>query len=343
MRLEKMPNLEALLIGDYPPPAGGIATHVSALNEFLRAQEVKVRVLDIGRGKNFQENIQGRTPWGALAEIQNWGTSQSVLHFHTSGNNSKSWLLTFLIGLSPCRAKKIVTFHSGLLPQYLSTHPAVAQNLASALTGFDEIVTVSEVQHQALQKACTSRLPLQVISPFIANLKTGRFPQNLWKRMQGQFPILTVIYHPSPVYGFDIATDATLCLKKSFPNLLLVVLGSHTDAEKRLPRELKSNALLTGELSLTEAMAVFQASDVFIRPTTTDGDSLSVREALSLQVRCVASDAAARPEGTIVFETGNAQSLARAVVHALEKEAPHVAMPHGGVEILSLYQKIVGC
>jgi glycosyltransferase involved in cell wall biosynthesis len=46
------------------------------------------------------------------------------------------------------------------------------------------------------------------------------------------------------------------------------------------------------------------ACDVFLRPTLEDGDSISVREALSLGVPVVASRVGARPAGAILFQPG---------------------------------------
>jgi glycosyltransferase involved in cell wall biosynthesis len=54
---------------------------------------------------------------------------------------------------------------------------------------------------------------------------------------------------------------------------------------------------------------MISASDVFVRPTFTDGDSISVREALSLGIPVIASDCVERPDGVVLFKTGNAGDL----------------------------------
>lgn len=43
--------------------------------------------------------------------------------------------------------------------------------------------------------------------------------------------------------------------------------------------------------------------DVFVRPTNTDGDAVSLREALYFWIPSVASDAVQRPEGTVLFNS----------------------------------------
>ena len=42
--------MRVLLVGDYPPPQGGVAIHVQQLHRFLDERGVHVRGLDIGKG-----------------------------------------------------------------------------------------------------------------------------------------------------------------------------------------------------------------------------------------------------------------------------------------------------
>jgi hypothetical protein len=50
---------------------------------------------------------------------------------------------------------------------------------------------------------------------------------------------------------------------------------------------------------------LIELSDIVIRPTNADGDSLSIREALYFQKPIIASDVVKRPTGTITFKTRN--------------------------------------
>lgn len=47
---------------------------------------------------------------------------------------------------------------------------------------------------------------------------------------------------------------------------------------------------------------ILMKSDIFTRPTTSDGDAISLREALYLKTPSVASDVVPRPEGTVLFK-----------------------------------------
>ncbi|MGD0516877.1 MAG: glycosyltransferase, partial [Thermoguttaceae bacterium] len=58
-----------------------------------------------------------------------------------------------------------------------------------------------------------------------------------------------------------------------------------------------------------EFWPVLKYADLFLRPTRTEGDSASIREAISLGVPVVASDATLRPKDILLFSSGNAQDL----------------------------------
>jgi glycosyltransferase involved in cell wall biosynthesis len=79
---------------------------------------------------------------------------------------------------------------------------------------------------------------------------------------------------------------------------------------------------LLGDRRHDECLMVMARSRAFVRPTRADGDSISVREALALQVPTVASDAAPRPEGTHLFAAGDVDDLVRAVEDALSSRPP---------------------
>jgi glycosyltransferase involved in cell wall biosynthesis len=63
---------------------------------------------------------------------------------------------------------------------------------------------------------------------------------------------------------------------------------------------------------------VIKRASVFLRPTTSDGDSISLREALHFNVPVVASDAAPRPAGSILFASRDQAEFNSAISTALQ-------------------------
>ena len=89
-------------------------------------------------------------------------------------------------------------------------------------------------------------------------------------------------------------------------------------------------------------MSVIAASDVFVRPTSADGDSISVREALTLGTPCVASDVVARPEGAICFKNQDPGQLAAQISRAVDLGRVQVKSPDAGPVVLGIYRGLLG-
>jgi len=58
------PDLKILLVGDFPPPSGGVATHVEELFRAVRARGGQCEVLDIGKGQLPSDGVR---PAGGVA------------------------------------------------------------------------------------------------------------------------------------------------------------------------------------------------------------------------------------------------------------------------------------
>lgn len=65
--------------------------------------------------------------------------------------------------------------------------------------------------------------------------------------------------------------------------------------------------------------SLWKNTDVYIRPTSTDGDAVAIRDALAEGSAVVASDVCARPEGVLNYKFGDDQDLLNKVQHALNR------------------------
>lgn len=77
------------------------------------------------------------------------------------------------------------------------------------------------------------------------------------------------------------------------------------------------DCFLLWESPLSFIKLVIEA-DMVLRPTNTDGDALTVREGLFLGKRVIASDVVIRPEGTNLFKTRDAGSLAQVIAGVIQ-------------------------
>jgi glycosyltransferase involved in cell wall biosynthesis len=58
-----------------------------------------------------------------------------------------------------------------------------------------------------------------------------------------------------------------------------------------------------------------------MRPSRTDGDAVSIREALAMDVPVIASDVVGRPIGTVTFPTADVRALTAELQGLLERRA----------------------
>lgn len=132
---------------------------------------------------------------------------------------------------------------------------------------------------------------------------------------------LSVTLSFRPEYGFDLLMDAVSRLNRKYPELGCLVIGSGEDrsAAEELIRKcrLGGSVFLAGDLDHQLCLTAISRSTAFVRPTFRDGDSISVREAMSLGVPVVASNVGTRPEGTLLFEVGDLEALISQIERAL--------------------------
>ena len=99
--------MKILLIGEVPPPYGGISVHVAGIQRQLLAAGIECQVLDTGRIRAA----------GFGAALLRYVRDGWTLHLHTNGHNPKSWLIALICGVAASRGEGgVLTLHSGMAP-----------------------------------------------------------------------------------------------------------------------------------------------------------------------------------------------------------------------------------
>ncbi len=107
------------------------------------------------------------------------------------------------------------------------------------------------------------------------------------------------------VYGLDLLQKLMRKLEKRKNIYLVLFLAIDRNLDKYGLTDFVApniKLFIGGRYDLTPVIA---SSDLFLRPTRTDGYSLSVAESLILGTPVIASDVVDRPEGTILFKTSD--------------------------------------
>jgi glycogen(starch) synthase len=313
-----------LLVGDYPPPYGGLSVQVASLSYHLgRRDDTEARVLDIGSRRRERRPgcLPVRGPVEFAAAVLAHARRGFIPHLHTNGHNRRSWIVTFgctSAALAGGR-RAVVSLGSGRMPDFLATASPTLRTLARTALAMAGAVIVRNERARAALHALGVRAAKVVVLPGfygVAQEEIGQPAAELQQWRHAHAPLLGAIATRGPEYGLALLIDAAARLRARHPRLGVVLLG---------PDELEDGCppwvLPLGEQNRPALLAAMQQLDVFVRPTYFDGDASSVREALALGVRVVASDTDVRPDGVWRFPPGDADALAESLEAALAGRA----------------------
>jgi glycosyltransferase involved in cell wall biosynthesis len=237
-----------------------------------------------------------------------------TIHVHTNGHNTRSWLVALACALAGVAGREPahLTLHSGMAPDYLAGSILRRWLAWTTCRLFGRITCVSEHIRIALESLGVRSRAIEVAH---AGTESVERSVRLAKRtfagptgdiadwLQKHRPVLAATGNSMPVYGINLLLDAVGHLSSRFPNVGCVVMGLNNPNRP-------DNVLTIGDIPHLDCLGLMSKADVFVRPTFADGDSISVREALAMNVPVVASDCARRPDGTVLFKTGNSEDLA---------------------------------
>lgn len=311
------------LVGSYPPPHGGQSVHIQNLWRYLRGKGMTVEVFNTGPNKGIRE--EGLVNVGSSRSLLSallLGSRFKLLHAHVSNADDYRKLVPVGFAALARGSRWVATIHSGNSADRLRVATPLRRTTSGALLArADRIICVNSAIHKGLANLVKPG-SMVVIPPFSLEFGGSALPGHLESFFADHLPTITCSGLYEPLYGFDHAVSLMNRLRDLYPKAGLLLIGDMRNAHwcRTLISELglESNVKLCGNLGHEECLAAIGRSTLFLRPTHYDGDSLSVREALALGVRVVASATDFRPDGVILYQPGVLQDLVAKVLTALE-------------------------
>lgn len=133
------------------------------------------------------------------------------------------------------------------------------------------------------------------------------------------------------LYGLDQCVEVAKLAKENNAKLAIIFVIGTADATDPLFTKALKDIEKFGLESFIKIypkslpfIKLIQSCNIVLRPTLSDGDALTVREALFIGRRVIASDVVQRPEGTVLYKTGDANSLYCAILNNLENTPSRV-------------------
>jgi glycogen synthase len=349
-----MTDLDVLLVGPYPPPYGGVSAHVERLAHALRARGVRVRVINHFGGQSRDPLLAGdlrRNPlryWRALRIAD-----ARVVHYQHS---RWSTLMATAFALRHCAGSTIATVHGRSLEPYLrSPVPGIAQLTRLALRGFDVLIAVSVEIERSLRDVGP---PVDVIPAFIPagdhqavlSLETEAFLRGGTNVLVSAYR-LTLDGQGRTIYGLETAIQSFAQVAADRLDLRLAIFLASPPRSRRESDRLQSLLETVDDEDVRRRIRVFSGEPlapalafaaVYLRPTLTDGDAVSVREAIAAGVPVLASDVVVRPGGvrTLALEVSDwSEAISQSLAHP-ERVSGRVASGDPVDELISIYSRL---
>jgi glycosyltransferase involved in cell wall biosynthesis len=345
--------MRVLQIGPYSPPHGGIQAHVVALRKFLQENGVVCDVIDVNRFR-VTDGAGVFGPRNAMHLFWLLLTLPAdVVHLHVGGNlTSRLLALSLICGWLPNR-KSILTFHSGgypTSPEGLKASPRTLRG--RILSQFDRVIGVNQPIVDVFKRYGVSDSHVKLIAPhalpgFPTEVELTKPFDEFFKQ---HHPVMLSVGLLEPEYDLKIQIDVLGEVLDRFPQAGLIMIGSGSlETELRrciATKPYREHIMLPGDVPRHITLRVIAESDLFLRTTLFDGDSISLREAKHFDVPVIATDRAARPEGVRIIPAEHRSALLQAI--ELELAANRVKQSKTGPDnrnleaVLRIYNEMLG-
>ncbi|HEV2705901.1 MAG TPA: glycosyltransferase family 4 protein [Pyrinomonadaceae bacterium] len=310
--------VKVLLIGSYPPPLGGVSVFIKRYRRRLEGEGHRVDVLDPARVSNVRlamrllaarryDLISLNYPsLPVMTLLLAVGLASRTEVFEHNWRLLESWgawaRRVYALFLRRARALVLIAPH---LADYYRAHGLELPAHTRTSDAFipppeDEEAAIVASYPAEVREFLRTRRPLVVANAFKLVFREG-----------------------VDLYGLDMCVELVASLRSAHPSVgLLFALAEVGDEAYFAQTRERIDALglaphvyfLTGQ---RELWPLLKSADLMLRPTSTDGASVSVAEALHFGCPVVASDAAPRPPGTILFKSRDQQDFRRKCEAAL--------------------------
>jgi glycosyltransferase involved in cell wall biosynthesis len=357
-------ELDILILGPVPPPFGGVSVHLSRVLPLLANAGLRVAVLNhfASTDSGFVVGSLKRSPLRYYRLPKKFPAR--LVHYHHS-----RWATLVAVTLGKRKnARYVLTLHSPEIKRQLhSSIPFVGRVTKWALRRFDSIIVVNDEIGLIIRDHVGTR-PINVLPAFLEATEGGYSYEAAIEAFLETGPVLLVpayrvqFFEGEDMYGLDTAVDAFRILGSERQELRLAIFLALRSSGRRETQYLDRLRLRLADAGLEDRalfafglplVPAFQHDVVVVRPTRTEGDAVSVREALQAGVPVVASDVAERPAAAVTFPSDDVDALCVALTQVLDRSSREVVeKADGGGDplpsnsfldgILSIYREQLG-
>jgi len=289
--------MRILMFGSLPPKIGGVSTSVKNTMIALKTKNIDTSII-----LNF-------------SSIKALFHRYDIAHVHYV----KSWKIFLALILGKIFAKKnIFTLHdSKFLDDYTKTSFFKLYRINVKL--MDGIIFLN----QSAQNRYRHISPPSIVlgSMFVEGVLSQQInKKNYIKREKNKIYLLLyafgkIIRNNKSVYGAEFILENLSFLDDQYVLVFVDIQGDY----KNECNEISSNKLIYIDHQI-DFLSLLLEVDIYIRPTTTDGSSVAVQEALMLGKKVLASDVVERPAEVTLYRSGDFEDFKEKLENLKETE-----------------------
>ena len=322
--MKKEDQKRILFIGPLPPPVGGVSIHIKRLTRLIESDYIIDFVDESHQVKDDFFNLRTFRFREYFRKVRN----SDLLYIH-SGKRELVIFHVFTAWLF--RKKAIITMHG-----YPYENKTLLNFIDSVFYSMaDRIVLVNSFILERVklpEKKCVVKWAF--VPPVMED--EPQLPEFLmnWIKSRKELGELIIsanayqlkYFNSQDLYGLDMCIEAAERLvRKGFPVSFIYNVSSlekNRDLYEKYKATISKSHFRDHFLLLNEELSFVRLitySDIILRPTNTDGDALTIREAIHLGKPVIASDVIPRPPEAILFRTRNHDDFEKKLIQTIEE------------------------
>ena len=341
MNSQDNPKDRIAIVGTLPPPFGGVTVHIRRKLQVMADAKIPYRIYEqTGKSSDDKTIVPAKNGAKNFLKLM-CSLRENLVHFHTNRLDALA-IGTWILRLR--RKQYVITVHSEKPERVISSKNFLMRIIYNRpFQKAKHLICVNDNIQKYMLSLGVPAERTTVIPAFLPPTPNERSPDNVpdevkqftakFDQIVGTHGWFGYFVNGTHLYSFDHLVKLAEYLKQHRPGVGMFTIISGTKVNEHDHRseimKLREEKGLTDSWLIIEsqftAASLLEQSDVFVRPTTSDGDSVSIRECLFLGTPVIASDAAVRPEGCLVFKTREYDQMLSLVNKTLDEAASNNA------------------
>ncbi|MFC1842910.1 glycosyltransferase [Candidatus Dependentiae bacterium] len=333
-------NKRIAIFGITPPPLGGVSVHIQRITKKFKENGNQVY--------HFKTEFRGRKYLLAPYLIYVFlflfwhkiiWRKIDILYYHSTclpNSITELYFISFF--------KKILNFKTVLVEHncrhMYKRNKKELSRLTKILKTIEQLVFIgnSNYQSYAENSINLSNCPIYSIEPAFLPPDISQeqkiissYPKDINNFIKRHTPVFLAnasnlyLLNQKDIYGLDKSIYILPRLKKSYPKIgLIFAISKITDKNhfEKIKKEIKINKLENNVFFIIgqhEIWPIFKDIDLFLRPTLSDGDSISIQEALFFNIPVIASNVCKRPYKVITFDVHSEKDFINKIKSCIKK------------------------